>query len=286
MAAARRTTLTLLVEFCSEHSTPSYEEIRSKQRANDAFLLTGFIKMQFLNAMVFILLFMAFIFDISKLNDIGAKNLFGWILVMALFREDNLYDFFLLWEDCDGFLAGWLRHATFIFLTKGKLGSNSFKCWWAWGKADIKIILERDADIYKKLHTIKEKVLQHLGAITLAVSFWNQSGNVDVWFPNHMSTNPEDKQAMKAITPRQSLRTRSIFRGKSTHRFKRGYKMSLFEAVHLYNNFQQHVLFAYLLELSGIAGRSKVLTDLLEGLQDPGLAVELRLKIGSEPSRS
>ncbi|KAJ6901273.1 phosphoglucosamine mutase family [Populus alba x Populus x berolinensis] len=92
------------------------------------------------------------------------------------------------------------------------------------GKADIKIILERAADIYKSFtdqvrkaaeniekplegfHIVvdagngaggffAEKVLQPLGAITSGSQFLEPDG----MFPNHIP-NPEDKTAMKAIT--------------------------------------------------------------------------------------
>ncbi|KAJ6901872.1 phosphomannomutase/phosphoglucomutase-like isoform X1 [Populus alba x Populus x berolinensis] len=95
--------------------------------------------------------------------------------------------------------------------------------------------------------------------------------------------------------------------GGKHHRFKRGYKNVIDEAVHLNSvGEESHLAIetsghgalrenhwlddgAYLMvkvlnklasaRASGIAGGSKVLTDLVEGLQEPGVAVELRLKI-------
>ncbi|KAJ6428968.1 hypothetical protein OIU84_020581 [Salix udensis] len=93
--------------------------------------------------------------------------------------------------------------------------------------------------------------------------------------------------------------------GGKHHRFKRGYKNVIDEAVRLNSvGEESHLAIetsghgalkenhwlddgAYLMFLnklasaraSGIAGGSKVLTDLVEGLQEPGVAVELRLKI-------
>ncbi|KAJ6727246.1 PHOSPHOGLUCOSAMINE MUTASE FAMILY PROTEIN [Salix purpurea] len=95
--------------------------------------------------------------------------------------------------------------------------------------------------------------------------------------------------------------------GGKHHRFKRGYKNVIDEAVRLNSvGEESHLAIetsghgalkenhwlddgAYLMvkvlnklasaRASGIAGGSKVLTDLVEGLQEPGVAVELRLKI-------
>ncbi|XP_034919344.1 uncharacterized protein [Populus alba] len=95
--------------------------------------------------------------------------------------------------------------------------------------------------------------------------------------------------------------------GGKHHRFKRGYKNVIDEAVRLNSvGEESHLAIetsghgalrenhwlddgAYLMVkvlnklasaiASGIAGGSKVLTDLVEGLQEPGVAVELRLKI-------
>ncbi|KAJ6892412.1 phosphomannomutase/phosphoglucomutase-like isoform X1 [Populus alba x Populus x berolinensis] len=104
-----------------------------------------------------------------------------------------------------------------------------------------------------------------------------------------------------------ALVTCQSFLGGKHHRFKRGYKNVIDEAVRLNSvGEESHLAIetsghgalkenhwlddgAYLMvkvlnklasaRASGIAGGSKVLTDLVEGLQEPGVAVELRLKI-------
>ncbi|KAC9631536.1 hypothetical protein E3N88_45504 [Mikania micrantha] len=166
-------------------------------------------------------------------------------------------------------------------------------------------------------------------------------------FPNHIP-NPEDKAAMKAITQavldnkadlgiifdtdvdrsaavdstgREFNRNRLIalmsaivleeVRGKH-HRFKRGYKNVIDEAIHLNSvGEESHLAIetsghgalkenhwlddgAYLMvkllnklasaRASGQTGGSKVLTDLVDELQEPGVAVELRLKIDQNHS--
>ncbi|GFP95976.1 phosphoglucosamine mutase [Phtheirospermum japonicum] len=155
------------------------------------------------------------------------------------------------------------------------------------------------------------KVLEPLGAIT--------SGRL---FPNHIP-NPEDKEAMKAITRAvldnkadlgiifdtdvdRSAAVDSSGRGKH-HRFKRGYKNVIDEAIRL-NSFgeESHLAIetsghgalkenhwlddgAYLMvkllnklasaKASGVGQGTKVLTDMVDGLDEPGFAIELRLKI-------
>ncbi|KAL0402245.1 UNVERIFIED_CONTAM: Phosphoglucomutase [Sesamum latifolium] len=181
------------------------------------------------------------------------------------------------------------------------------------------------------------KVLEPLGAITSGSQFLEPDG----LFPNHIP-NPEDKEAMRAITwavldnkadlgiifdtdvdrsaavdssGRELNRNRLIalyvcycFRGSGRHhRFKRGYKNVIDEAIrlnsvgeesHLAIETSGHGAFkenhwlddgAYLMvkllnklasaKASGVGGGSKVLTDLVDGLEEPGVAVELRLKI-------
>ncbi|KAH1191432.1 Phosphomannomutase/phosphoglucomutase [Glycine max] len=254
------------------------------------------------------------------------------------------------------------------------------------GKADIKDILERAADIYNRFTeesltnserkaslSIKKvdymivytsdlaKVLEPLGAITSGSQFLEPDG----LFPNHIP-NPEDKTAMKAITqavldnkvdlgiifdtdvdrsaavdftgrefnrnrlialmaaivleehPGTTIVTDSVTSdglttfiekklGGRHHRFKRGYKNVIDEAIRLNSiGEESHLAIetsghgalkenhwlddgAYLMvkilnklasaRASGKGGGSKVLTDLIDGLQEPDFAVELRLKI-------
>lgn len=206
-----------------------------------------------------------------------------------------------------------------------------------------------------------EKVLEPLGAITTGSQFLEPDG----LFPNHIP-NPEDKEAMKAITqavlanqadlgiifdtdvdrsaavdstgrelnrnrlialmsaivlekhPGTTIVTDSVTSdglttfiekklGGKHHRFKRGYKNVIDEAIRLNSvGEESHLAIetsghgalkenhwlddgAYLMvkllnklasaRASGIGGGSEVLTDLVEGLQEPAVAVELRLKI-------
>ncbi|CBI31454.3 hypothetical protein VitviT2T_019449 [Vitis vinifera] len=206
-----------------------------------------------------------------------------------------------------------------------------------------------------------EKVLEPLGAITTGSQFLEPDG----LFPNHIP-NPEDKEAMKAITqavlanqadlgiifdtdvdrsaavdstgrelnrnrlialmsaivlekhPGTTIVTDSVTSdglttfiekklGGKHHRFKRGYKNVIDEAIRLNSvGEESHLAIetsghgalkenhwlddgAYLMvkllnklasaRASGIGGGSEVLTDLVEGLQEPAAAVELRLKI-------
>ncbi|KAH1230397.1 Phosphomannomutase/phosphoglucomutase [Glycine max] len=254
------------------------------------------------------------------------------------------------------------------------------------GKADIKDILERAADIYNQFTeeslpnserkaslSIKKvdymivytsdlaKVLEPLGAITSGSQFLEPDG----LFPNHIP-NPEDKTAMKAITqavldnkadlgiifdtdvdrsaavdftgrefnrnrlialmaaivleehPGTTIVTDSVTSdglttfiekklGGRHHRFKRGYKNVIDEAIRLNSiGEESHLAIetsghgalkenhwlddgAYLMvkilnklasaRASGKGGGSKVLTDLIDGLQEPAFAAELRLKI-------
>ncbi|KAG4983963.1 hypothetical protein JHK87_028712 [Glycine soja] len=250
------------------------------------------------------------------------------------------------------------------------------------GKADIKDILERAADIYNQFTEEKKplegfhivvdagngaggffaaKVLEPLGAITSGSQFLEPDG----LFPNHIP-NPEDKTAMKAITqavldnkadlgiifdtdvdrsaavdftgrefnrnrlialmaaivleehPGTTIVTDSVTSdglttfiekklGGRHHRFKRGYKNVIDEAIRLNSiGEESHLAIetsghgalkenhwlddgAYLMvkilnklasaRASGKGGGSKVLTDLIDGLQEPAFAAELRLKI-------
>ncbi|KAG8380500.1 hypothetical protein BUALT_Bualt06G0022100 [Buddleja alternifolia] len=205
------------------------------------------------------------------------------------------------------------------------------------------------------------KVLEPLGAVTSGSQFLEPDG----LFPNHIP-NPEDKEAMKAITravldnkadlgiifdtdvdrsaavdssgrelnrnrlialmsaiileehPGTTIVTDSVTSdglttfiekklGGRHHRFKRGYKNVIDEAIRLNSvGVESHLAIetsghgalkennwlddgAYLMvkllnklasaKASGAGGGSKVLTDLVDGLEEPGVAVELRLKI-------
>ncbi|KAK6136042.1 hypothetical protein DH2020_030208 [Rehmannia glutinosa] len=205
------------------------------------------------------------------------------------------------------------------------------------------------------------KVLEPLGAITSGSQFLEPDG----LFPNHIP-NPEDKEAMKAITqavldnkadlgiifdtdvdrsaavdssgrelnrnrlialmsaivleehPGTTIVTDSVTSdglttfiekklGGRHHRFKRGYKNVIDEAIRLNSvGEESHLAIetsghgalkennwlddgAYLMvkllnklasaKASGLGGGSKVLTDMVDGLEEPGVAVELRLKI-------
>ncbi|XP_065871201.1 uncharacterized protein [Euphorbia lathyris] len=205
------------------------------------------------------------------------------------------------------------------------------------------------------------KVLEPLGAVTSGSQFLEPDG----LFPNHIP-NPEDKEAMRAITkavlqnnadlgiifdtdvdrsaavdstgrelnrnrliallsaivleehPGTTIVTDSVTSdglttfiekklGGKHHRFKRGYKNVIDEAIRLNSvGEESHLAIetsghgalkenhwlddgAYLMvkllnkiasaRASGISGGSKVLTDLVEDLQEPAVAVELRLKI-------
>ncbi|CAM8886948.1 unnamed protein product [Rhodiola kirilowii] len=205
------------------------------------------------------------------------------------------------------------------------------------------------------------KVLEPLGAITTGSQFLEPDG----YFPNHIP-NPEDKEAMKAITkavldnkadlgiifdtdvdrsaavdssgseinrnrlialmsaivlekhPKTTIVTDSVTSdglttfienklGGKHHRFKRGYKNVIDEAIRLNSiGEESHLAIetsghgalkennwlddgAYLMvkllnklasaKASGRPGGSKVITDLIEGLEEPVVAVELRLKI-------
>ncbi|KAI3458976.1 hypothetical protein Pfo_015639 [Paulownia fortunei] len=205
------------------------------------------------------------------------------------------------------------------------------------------------------------KVLEPLGAITSGSQFLEPDG----LFPNHIP-NPEDKEAMKAITravldnkadlgiifdtdvdrsaavdssgrefnrnrlialmssivleehPGTTIVTDSVTSdglttfiekklGGRHHRFKRGYKNVIDEAIRLNSvGEESHLAIetsghgalkenhwlddgAYLMvkllnklasaKASGVGAGSKVLTDLVDGLEEPGVAVELRLKI-------
>ncbi|KAL8052125.1 hypothetical protein ABFS82_06G189900 [Erythranthe guttata] len=205
------------------------------------------------------------------------------------------------------------------------------------------------------------KVLEPLGAITSGSQFLEPDGT----FPNHIP-NPEDKEAMEAITravldnkadlgiifdtdvdrsaavdssgrelnrnrlialmsaivleehPGTTIVTDSVTSdglttfiekklGGRHHRFKRGYKNVIDEAIRLNSvGEESHLAIetsghgalkennwlddgAYLMvkllnklasaKASGLGAGSKVLTDLVEGLEEPGFAVELRLKI-------
>lgn len=205
------------------------------------------------------------------------------------------------------------------------------------------------------------KVVEPLGAVTAGSQFLDPDG----MFPNHIP-NPEDKEAMKAITqavlnnkadlgiifdtdvdrsaavdstgrefnrnrlialmsaivleehPGTTIVTDSVTSdgltefiekklGGKHHRFKRGYKNVIDEAIRLNSiGVESHLAIetsghgalkenhwlddgAYLMvkvlnklasaRASGIGGGSKVLTDLVEGLHEAGVAVELRLKI-------
>ncbi|KAL3819970.1 hypothetical protein ACJIZ3_005875 [Penstemon smallii] len=205
------------------------------------------------------------------------------------------------------------------------------------------------------------KVLEPLGAVTSGSQFLEPDG----LFPNHIP-NPEDKEAMKAITravldnkadlgiifdtdvdrsaavdssgrelnrnrlialmsaivleehPGTTIVTDSVTSdgltafienklGGRHHRFKRGYKNVIDEAIRLNSvGEESHLAIetsghgalkenhwlddgAYLMvkllnklasaKASGVGAGSKVLTDLVDGLEEPGVAVELRLKI-------
>lgn len=205
------------------------------------------------------------------------------------------------------------------------------------------------------------KVLEPLGALTSGSQFLDPDG----LFPNHIP-NPEDKEAMKAITqavlnnkadlgiifdtdvdrsaavdssgreinrnrlialmsaivleehPGTTIVTDSVTSdgltifiekklGGKHHRFKRGYKNVIDEAIRLNSvGEESHLAIetsghgalkenhwlddgAYLMvkilnklasaKASGQGTGSKVLTDMIEGLEDPEFAVELRLKI-------
>ncbi|XP_011076978.1 uncharacterized protein LOC105161098 isoform X1 [Sesamum indicum] len=210
------------------------------------------------------------------------------------------------------------------------------------------------------------KVLEPLGAITSGSQFLEPDG----LFPNHIP-NPEDKEAMRAITravldnkadlgiifdtdvdrsaavdfsgrelnrnrlialmsaivleehPGTTIVTDSVTSdglttfiekklGGRHHRFKRGYKNVIDEAIRLNSvGEESHLAIetsghgalkenhwlddgAYLMvkllnklasaKASGVGGGSKVLTDLVDGLEEPGVAVELRLKIDQNHS--
>ncbi|KAG9445594.1 hypothetical protein H6P81_011722 [Aristolochia fimbriata] len=205
------------------------------------------------------------------------------------------------------------------------------------------------------------KVLEPLGAVTAGSQFLEPDG----MFPNHIP-NPEDKEAMKAITqavhknkadlgiifdtdvdrsaavdsggrelnrnrlialmaaivleehPGTTIVTDSVTSdglttfiekklGGKHHRFKRGYKNVIDEAIRLNSvGEESHLAIetsghgalkenhwlddgAYLMvkllnklataRAKGLSRGSKVLTDLVEGLEEPAVAVELRLKI-------
>ncbi|KAK4798674.1 hypothetical protein SAY86_031000 [Trapa natans] len=205
------------------------------------------------------------------------------------------------------------------------------------------------------------KVLEPLGAVTSGSQFLEPDG----FFPNHIP-NPEDKEAMKAITqavlnnkadfgiifdtdvdrsaavdstgrefnrnrlialmsaivleehPGTTIVTDSVTSdglttfiekklGGKHHRFKRGYKNVIDEAIRLNSiGEESHLAIetsghgalkenhwlddgAYLMvkllnklasaRASGLSGGSKVLTELVEGLEEPVVAAELRLKI-------
>ncbi|XP_051130899.1 uncharacterized protein LOC127251294 isoform X2 [Andrographis paniculata] len=205
------------------------------------------------------------------------------------------------------------------------------------------------------------KVLEPLGAVTSGSQFLEPDG----LFPNHIP-NPEDKEAMKAITqavldnkadlgiifdtdvdrsaavdssgrelnrnrlialisaivleehPGTTIVTDSVTSdglttfiekklGGKHHRFKRGYKNVIDEAIRLNSVGEEtHLAIetsghgalkennwlddgAYLMvkllnkiaaaKASGISGGSKVLTDLIDGLEEATVSVELRLKI-------
>ncbi|KAI3799716.1 hypothetical protein L1987_35015 [Smallanthus sonchifolius] len=183
------------------------------------------------------------------------------------------------------------------------------------------------------------KVLEPLGAITSGSQFLEPDG----LFPNHIP-NPEDKTAMKAITQAvidnkadlgiifdtdvdrsaavdstgHSVTSDGLTTfiekklGGKHHRFKRGYKNVIDEAIRLNSvGEESHLAIetsghgalkenhwlddgAYLMvkllnklasaRASGQTGGSKVLTDLVNELQEPGVAVELRLKIDQNHS--
>ncbi|XP_047321362.1 phosphomannomutase/phosphoglucomutase isoform X2 [Impatiens glandulifera] len=210
------------------------------------------------------------------------------------------------------------------------------------------------------------KVLEPLGAITSGSQFLDPNG----LFPNHIP-NPEDKEAMKAITqavltnkadlgiifdtdvdrsaavdssgrefnrnrlialmsaivleehPGTTIVTDSVTSdglttfietklGGKHHRFKRGYKNVIDEAIRLNSiGNESHLAIetsghgalkenhwlddgAYVMvkllnklasaRASGAGGGSKVLTDLVEGLEEPAVAIELRLKIDQNHS--
>ncbi|KAI4384043.1 hypothetical protein MLD38_009815 [Melastoma candidum] len=205
------------------------------------------------------------------------------------------------------------------------------------------------------------KVLEPLGAITSGSQFLKPDG----LFPNHIP-NPEDKEAMKAITqavlnnkadlgiifdtdvdrsaavdftgkefnrnrliallsaivleehPGTTIVTDSVTSdglttfieqklGGKHHRFKRGYKNVIDEAIRLNSiGEESHLAIetsghgalkenhwlddgAYLMvkllnklasaRASGVGGGSKVLNDLVDGLEEPGFAAEVRIKI-------
>ncbi|XP_057798960.1 uncharacterized protein LOC131014855 isoform X3 [Salvia miltiorrhiza] len=208
------------------------------------------------------------------------------------------------------------------------------------------------------------KVLQPLGAITSGSQFLEPDG----YFPNHIP-NPEDKDAMKAITravldnkadlgiifdtdvdrsaavdssgrelnrnrlialmsaivledhPGTTIVTDSVTSdglttfiekklGGRHHRFKRGYKNVIDEAIRLNSvGEESHLAIetsghgalkenhwlddgAYLMvkllnklasaKASGVGKGSKVLTDMVDGLQEPAFSIELRLKINQD----
>uniref|UniRef100_A0A166DRU7 phosphoglucomutase (alpha-D-glucose-1,6-bisphosphate-dependent) n=1 Tax=Daucus carota subsp. sativus TaxID=79200 RepID=A0A166DRU7_DAUCS len=213
---------------------------------------------------------------------------------------------------------------------------------------------------------IRERSLNLLGLLLLAVSSWSLMVKLySGLFPNHIP-NPEDKAAMKSITeavlsnkadlgiifdtdvdrsaavdfagcelnrnrlialmsaivleehPGTTIVTDSVTSdglttfiekklGGKHHRFKRGYKNVIDEAIRLNSvGEESHLAIetsghgalkenhwlddgAYLMvkllnklasaRASGLGGGSQVLTDLLDGLEEPALAVELRIKI-------
>ncbi|KAF2318527.1 hypothetical protein GH714_008648 [Hevea brasiliensis] len=124
---------------------------------------------------------------------------------------------------------------------------------------------------------ILAKVLEPLGAITSGSQFLEPDG----LFPNHIP-NPEDKAAMKAIT-QAVLQNKAdlgiifdtdVGRGKAPL-FKKGYRNVTDEAIRLVKLLNKLAS----ARASGVGGGSKVLNNLIEGLQEPAVAVELRLKI-------
>ncbi|KAI4385739.1 hypothetical protein MLD38_003734 [Melastoma candidum] len=159
------------------------------------------------------------------------------------------------------------------------------------------------------LSFLKAKVLEPLGAITSVSQFLEPDG----LFPNHIP-NPEDKEAMKAIT--QAIRCCGFHRegvqskpsncttvcnctqrsitivtdsvtsdglatfieqklGGKHYRFKRGYKNVIDEAITLVNLLNKLAS----ARASGVGGGSKVLNDLVDGLEEPGFAGEVRINI-------
>uniref|UniRef100_A0A6N2MGM4 Phosphomannomutase/phosphoglucomutase n=1 Tax=Salix viminalis TaxID=40686 RepID=A0A6N2MGM4_SALVM len=173
-------------------------------------------------------------------------------------------------------------------------------------KADLGIIFDTDVDRSAAVDsTGREFNRNRLIALMSAIVLEEHPGTTivtDSVTSDGLTTFIENKLGMQ-----KTKMTHCLFPGESTPRFKRGYKNVIDEAVRLNSvGEESHLAIetsghgalkenhwlddgAYLMvkvlnklasaRAAGIAGGSKVLTDLVEGLQEPRVAVELRLKI-------